>query len=68
MGPLLLQKESKTAEGPLSPGRFPCRIQVFALISAPHLGQVMTIFPLPAGTRQMVPQLLQVKYLCSLSA
>ena len=42
-------------------------VQVFALISAPHLGQVITIFPLPVGTRQMVLQLLQVKYLCSLS-
>ena len=28
----------------------------------------MMIFPFPTGTRQMVLQLLQVKYLCSLSA
>ena len=41
---------------------------VLAWIWAPHLGQVMTIFPLPTGTRQMVLQFLQVKYLCSLSA
>ena len=37
-------------------------------ICAPHLGQVMMIFPFPIGTRQMVPQVLQVKYLWSLSA
>ena len=42
--------------------------QVLALIWAPHLGQVMTIFPFPTGTRQMALQLLQVKYLWSLSA
>ena len=42
--------------------------QVFPWIWAPHLGQVMTIFPLPAGARQMVLQFLQVKYLWSLSA
>ena len=42
--------------------------QVFPWIWAPHLGQVMTIFPLPTGTRQMVLQFLQVKYLWSLSA
>ena len=32
------------------------------------MGQVMMILPLPRGTRQMVRQLGQVKYLCSLSA
>ena len=42
--------------------------QVLARISAPHLGQVITIFPFPTGTRQMALQFLQVKYLCSLSA
>ena len=41
--------------------------QLFASIFAPHLGQVMTIFPFPTGTLQMAPH-LQVKYLCSLSA
>ena len=41
---------------------------VFAWIWAPHLGQVITILPFPIGTRQIVLQFLQVKYLCSLSA
>ena len=40
---------------------------LFASIFAPHLGQVITIFPFPTGTLQMAPH-LQVKYLCSLSA
>ncbi len=35
---------------------------VFAWIFSPHLGQVMTIFPLPTGTRHTAPH-LQVKYL-----
>ena len=34
---------------------------------ARRLGQVISMRPLPAGTRQMAPQLLQVKYRCSLS-
>ena len=41
--------------------------QLFSSIFAPHLGQVMTIFPFPTGTLQMAPH-LQVNYLCSLSA
>ena len=41
--------------------------QLLPWISAPHLGQVMTMRPLPRGTRHTVRQLGQVKYLCSLS-
>ena len=41
---------------------------VFAWIWAPHLGQVISMRPFPIGTRQIVLQFLQVKYLCSLSA
>ena len=37
------------------------------MIFPPHLGQVISIFPFPAGTRQTVLQFLQVKYLWSLS-
>ena len=37
-------------------------IYVLASILAPHLGQVMTIFPFPTGTRHTAPH-LQVKYL-----
>ena len=33
-----------------------------------HDGQVISTFPLPIGTRQIVLQFRQVKYLCSLSA
>ena len=46
----------------------PSDSQVLPWISAPHLGQVMMTLPLPTGTRQMVLQRLQVKYLCSVSA
>ena len=43
------------------------RGQLFPIIFPPHLGQVISIFPFPTGTRQIDLQFLQVKYLCSLS-
>lgn len=41
--------------------------QLLPWISVRHLEQVMTMRPLPRGTRHTVRQLGQVKYLCSLS-
>lgn len=35
--------------------------QVFPRIFSPHLGQVISTFPFPTGTRQIVLHFLQVK-------